>query len=363
MDTISAGNDFLVVIARMGWEARNAALLMAALIVPLVAVYGVLKFYFGQEGSGGINLNKYLFYNIFMLMVLNFYPYIVDTTGSFTNILVNTFDEVNTVEMFDKISKSKEALYGFQKMGRLSDIADEIAKADEAHEQGKIGWIEKQWMLAKSAVKGAWYGSPVTTPYGTAISGQDLLNSLDSGSAMLEVGFVKSVRIIVEMIRNVILGFLIIVGPFAILFDFIPAWRGQFQHWFKIFVAVLVWALVFNILDNLFVAYNEQRAANAAFAFIDSAKDINKSFQEMYDANGGEGGFINFIFALMYIFVPYLTTLFAGGEVATQLFGVMMTQMNAMAAKAIGSMGMPSMGSGGKGGSPVPSIGKITDNS
>lgn len=346
MDTISASQEFLATIARMGWQARNAALAIAPILIILVAVFGVVKFYFGQESEGKINLNKYVYYNIFMLMFIVYYGNVVDITGSFTRILTDVFPRGNTVEMFQKVSDAKTGLYSMQKLGQIQSYSQNI---DNIEQDTTKSWAGKQWSKLKVQAEDYFVQTPLNS---------DIFNFTDWFSSFLEVGFIRLIRALLEVSRNVMLSFLIIVGPFALMFEFVPFMRGIAQHWFKIFIAVSLWLLTLNILDAIYVNFATSRLQEAVGTFNEAIKN-KEVFNDIYTAEGGEAGIINVVIAICYIFVPYLTTLYAGGQAAQQLFGAMMTMAQFAAVKAAsGLMGGVGGGAGAGAGSV---IGKLSD--
>lgn len=344
MDTINNSIDFLRAIAGMAWQSRNAALQFAPLIILLVATFGVLKFYFSQEKEGKIDLNKYVFYNIIMLLVLVNYAYLIDTVGSVTRIFVSTFESQDTIEMFEKATRSNEDLNTIKSFGTFTDGAKMV---DRATANG--GVFESDSEMSWTSKVSLWFqGQWQTAMYNPFNGAAAQVEAFGGGlTTLMEVSFLRIVRLLIENIRNVLLGFLVIIGPFAILFEMVPMWRGQFAHWFKIYIAVTCWALTLTILDNLYINYNEERVKYV----VDSMKvasEEGKYFKDVYDSNMGEGGFVNLLFVIMYIMTPYLTTLYAGGQVAQQLFGAMMSKVIWVGAKAVSAI--PSVALGGKGG-------------
>ncbi len=344
MDTISAGLQYLETIARMGWQSRNAALAIAPVLIILVAIFGVVKFYFGQESEGKINLNKYVFYNLFMLMLLIYYPYVIDITGSFTRILTDTFQRTSTDDMFEKVSTAKKELY-------LYEIAGNKQSFNQKFENIKNDTTASFWGKLGRRAELAWNHD--NNKYN-----QDL-NLVDYLASMLEVSFIRLVRCILEVTRNIMLSFLIIVGPFALMFEFIPFMRGIAQHWFKIYLATCLWLLTLNILDLMYIGYAEGLAGYAKDTY-ETAVNNKDIFEQMYRFEGGEAGILNLVIAICYIFVPFLTTLYAGGQAAQQIFGAMMSFAQMAVLKTAGAvMGGAKGISMGGGTSSV--IGKVSD--
>jgi TM2 domain-containing membrane protein YozV len=357
MDTIGGSAEFLALIARMGFTAKNACLSIIPVFIVITGIFGVVKFYFGQEENGKININKYIVYNIFMLILLMNYEYIIDTTGSVTRILTeNIFPRENSSDMFETVSDSKIKYYMSQRGGRmLNNYADyiNVAKSDDSN------WVQKSWAYLKMNFK-------ETTD--EALS-EKVVTPLQWTKSMMEVSFVRLVRSMLELSRMLMLGFLIIVGPFALLFETIPLFRGIASHWYKLLFAVSLWLLTLNILDALYIGFSESLVQSVQNEIVRNVDILEReayaramgydhimnptgkfTYAEYVDPHSGQGlhlGLLNIAMAILYMFVPYLTTIYAGGQVAQQLFGAMMSMAQMVMVNTLGSVrgvGMPSGG-------------------
>ncbi len=353
MDTINASREFLEMVARMGWQSRNIALQIAPLLIIIVAVFGVVKFYFGQEQENKINLNKYLYYNIFMVILLNYYPHVIDITGSFTGILTSAFPRQDTDKMFSEVSKAKIKMYQAQKDGVVRDGDKLSSGMEESLKKSGMNWIQRKAFMYNNNM--TWIqrrSSELITEGGGSI--------LDYIKSLLEVSFIRLIRALLEISRNITMSFLIIVGPFALMFEMVPFMRGIATHWYKIFIAASLWLLTLNILDAMYIGFAQARMEEAVGA-LNTAVTKDLYFNAVYNADGGEAGFLNIVMAICYIFVPYFTTMYAGGQAAQQLFGGVMSMAQFAAVNTASTMMGKVGGSGGIGSGVSSVIGKTTD--
>lgn len=353
MDTINAPLPFLEMIANMAWQSRNAALSIAPLFILLVAIFGVVKFYIGQSGDK-IDLNKYLFYNIFMLFILLNYAWVIDTTGSLTRIITDVFPRQDTEEMFKTVSDAKIATDDYSTRGVMLDAMEPYyEEIEEAEEKGGItGWFEKTYLQVERRFFVGYK------------SGMDNLSG-DVGwlAQLLEMSFVRLVRALLELSRKVLMGFLIIVGPFALIFDMIPFMRGIGSHWYKYFIAISLWLLTLNVLDAMYIGFAKSNELQTAEALYNT--DMSQHRESGYESfisqmdGRGENGFLNLAMAIMYIMVPVLTTIYVGsGSGGEKLFGALWSGAMWAASKA----GVGALGGGKGGGTPGGIIkGTVTD--
>lgn len=355
MDTIDAPLPFLEMIAKMAWQSRNAALSIAPLIIILVATFGVVKFYLGQSGDK-IDLNKYLFYNIFMLFILINYAYVIDTTGSLTRIITGVFPRNESREMFKRVSDSKIAMNDYTKQGAQLDDMKRYDLMIEAAEKGGgiTGWFQSAYFKAKKRIDAGSIGGE-----------EEAYGWLDWLFQMMEVSFIRIIRALLELSRTVLMGFLIIVGPFALMFDMTPLMRGIASHWYKFFIAISLWLLTLNVLDAMYIGFAESLEMKAAVALDNSMMSEYRDtgyeyFSSQMEGLGGENGFLNLAMAIMYIMVPVLTTIYVGsGSGSEKLFGALWSGAMWAATKAGSSVRLGSLGGSGSGSNIK---GKVSDN-
>jgi uncharacterized membrane protein len=283
METISQPIAFLLRVAELAFDVKDIVKLFMLFMLPAVATWGVIKYFFGQT-EGKLDLNKYVFYPLIMVFLLSQYSYMIDITSK----LVVIFDDA----MGDNWEKYQVML---DKAMHLEDEKTFGQMADEASQKA-----------------GTYSGSGSQYNSGSAMFqwvGQGISKGWSSITKSFKVSYMYGARSILELVRDFVLSFLIIVGPLAILIDIVPIFRGVFKHWFKQYIAVLMWIVSIDILDSFVLAVDE--------------------------LNDGFTIFHNIVFILMYIMVPYLTSLYIG----TQAAGIFMSKAvgvgTAMLAKGV----------------------------
>ena len=162
------------------------------------------------------------------------------------------------------------------------------------------------------------------------------------------------VREIMTFIQQFILGFLYVSGPIAMTLSVIPAFGQLAMKWLQNFIAVQMWGLTFVLLDTMYGFFAAtQQVAGGLFA-SGPAQSVNDSKFMLMSA----------AFVLLYIMVPYLSSLFIGSSAAQGFAGHMAGMAMGAATFAAGvaapgggglasSIGraMGSSGGGGGGGS------------
>jgi hypothetical protein len=172
-------------------------------------------------------------------------------------------------------------------------------------------------------------------------------------------------RLIIKKSRDVILGFMIIVGPISILLSMTPVFRDVFKKWFRIYVGIMLWLVTINLIDAMvYRYYDEATKFGLRYQYQDPDGDIRYgstdewnpsklddetvvgiSFINGLDQYGMESGFINFVFAMMYMMVPLLTSFFCGEKMAGGFLSHMIDQSVGKAMK-VGEMAVGAMSGG-----------------
>ncbi len=188
----------------------------------------------------------------------------------------------------------------------------------------------------------------------------DLWNPLRFLGKLFESGWVSLCRLIVENVRGVILGFLVIAGPLALLFSITPIHREMLNKWYKMYVAVLLWAVTINILDALLISYAQTSVGvNTSLIYLnDKSPEAQAAYMAAAEISydyGTQAGFVNFTFGLMYLCVPLLTAFFIGDRMAGGLLSFVMMKsidygMKAISGAVSGGKSMIGSSSGGGGG-------------
>lgn len=99
--------------------------------------------------------------------------------------------------------------------------------------------------------------------------------------------------------KNIVYAYMLIVGPIPLVLSLIPGFQGMAAHWMKNFIVVCYWNVTIGLLDALMQALNVQILADIAFG----------GDEEMTI------GLLTAFSAIMYFFVPYLSSLAIGQTV------------------------------------------------
>jgi hypothetical protein len=338
METITAPVQFLEAMGDIALEARLMVLNLMPFLVILIFFWGYVSFLFGLDKK--INLNKYVFTPLFLFLMLRFYPTVIDVTGQAYAIIINTFDKpeykdfhleyLGVKEELDEYKNTaEEALdnYLTQLRGRRTEIehGDRRLILDEKTRQAHEAVRQE---LTKDINKALDMKSGVI---GSALSSLWDFFSLPT---------IRIIRYVIDVVRNVFLCLLVIFGCFAIFFECIPVFKGILNKWFKFYTAVTFWALTVCVLDGMFLAFAEAGVSSAKY-FYENANVLG-TLQEKFLRNGalitrtdpsttvtdfaikwyGYGGSegintaISIVMVISYCMVPFITSLYIGGESA-----------------------------------------------
>ena len=124
------------------------------------------------------------------------------------------------------------------------------------------------------------------------------------------------IRKIMTFIQQFILGFLYVCGPIAMTLSVVPCFGQLAMKWLQNFLAVQMWGLTFVLLDTLYKFYAESaRAPGGLFGNI-----VNGPQQSVDDQMFM---LTSVAFVLLYVMVPYLTSMFIGSSAAQGFIGSM----------------------------------------
>jgi hypothetical protein len=346
METMTTFQSFLSTVAGLAIDVKNLSIKFAVLFAIITAVYGVIKYFFGFEDSAKIDFKKYVWTPLIFIFLLANYSYIIDVTGSIASILINNTPGANTEkELFVTSMNTFE-----KRQDNERDLARIEMGVDMANASKNKNFVGFAW----AALKGTFKEKT-----------SEFLGPLRFIGGMFGTGWIKTCRIIIEQARNVILGFLVITGSLSLLFSITPVFRDVFKKWFRMYIAVLLWAVTLNILDVMVLRYSDDSTKNnMSIVYKDVNNEITKDLtvegkfmvlgSEEISNFGTEAGFIHFIFGLMYLSVPLLTAFFIGDKMAGGMLSFIMMKTVDTATKAVGgaagaATGVP-MGGGSIGG-------------
>lgn len=142
----------------------------------------------------------------------------------------------------------------------------------------------------------------------------------------IKEGLLLITRYLIDLIRQVLLGFLYVVGPISLMLSTIPGFSGLAMKWFQSYLSVQFWSVTLAILDAL-------------------ANVIAKSYELAPAALTSDVALIavNIVIVIMYFMVPYLTS-FMMGQAASGQFLSKVVGMAASGAKMAGSMASGGVG-------------------
>lgn len=329
METMTNYPSFLITASDTALAMQEMCMKYAALLMFITVVYGLARYFFGFEQNNRPELHKYFFTPLIMLVLLANYPYVVDIPSKLVGSMVRNSPGAGK-DMLKEMMKARVARYEDRIDEAYATGAKNIDKAAAESKDGKVGWFKEMKEI-------------IVVEFKKLASWQEMLFSGITG--FLQWGFVKVTRLIIEQIRNVLLGFLIAVGPVAILLSILPIWRNMLQHWFQIFVSVMLWALTLNILDHFVINYSTNMGQ-----FKQVLEDGTTEYGNGIHNWGAESGFVNVVFAFFYLAVPMLTSFYSGKQLAggflTMMTNKVMGAMVGGAKMLVGAMGKMKGGGG-----------------
>ncbi|GAA4509450.1 hypothetical protein GCM10023172_42970 [Hymenobacter ginsengisoli] len=164
----------------------------------------------------------------------------------------------------------------------------------------------------------------------TSFSLTNILMQLVTGEVVLLI------RQIMQFIQQFILGFLFVCGPISLCLSVVPAFGQLAIKWLQNFIAVQLWGLSFALLDLLYTFYT---ASSTTFGGVFSAPVAAESDTRQL--------IVSVAFIMLYLMVPYLTSLFIGSSAAQGFVGSMVGMAASAAAAGAGvSAGMAGGGHG-----------------
>lgn len=311
MDTINIGAyGFLESVAGMTIEVKMVCVKFAVLFAVIAASYGVIKFLFGFEDGNKIDFRKYVWTPLITIILLVNYAYLIDVTDSLGGLIIKSVPSANDKSPFVEIMNSANKRSGIIAAEYVAKHEENLAD-DQKSSLKKIG----DGILNQMKIRGEIIGAPLR-----------YIGKLFSGS------LISFCRIIINNARGVILAVLVITGPLAILVSIIPLFREMLAKWYKAYLGVMMWAVTINLLDALIIAFAQNSVGVDINDIYMLPADSEQHIQAMQAANqitgdfGAQAGFINFIFALMYLSVPLLTSLWMGDRMLMGFMSNIMTK-------------------------------------
>ena len=154
----------------------------------------------------------------------------------------------------------------------------------------------------------------------TSFSLTNILLQLITGEVVLLI------RQIMQFIQQFILGFLFVCGPISICLSVVPAFGQLAMKWLQNFLAVQLWGLSFALLDLLYTFYT---ASNSTFGGV-FGTSITASETDTKQL------IVSVAFIMLYLMVPYLTSLIIGSSAAQGFVGSVVGMAASAAAAGAG---------------------------
>lgn len=154
---------------------------------------------------------------------------------------------------------------------------------------------------------------------------------------MLVEGLFFVIKLVIDKIQEAILSFVMATGVIALMFSYFPGFDKSFDKWMGYFIAVQLWSLTLVILKIFYDAsiISEINRLESALA-AGSIRDFRGfSYMINYIANC-------ITYVLMFIMVPFLTTIFmekgSGAEFLTKMVGLATAGTSVVASAGKGMM-------------------------
>ncbi|QKG59057.1 hypothetical protein GKZ68_20460 (plasmid) [Hymenobacter sp. BRD128] len=122
---------------------------------------------------------------------------------------------------------------------------------------------------------------------------------------------IELVRLVFLFVRQFVLGFIIMAGPFAMSLGIIPAFSQLFKHWLQNYFSVLLWGVTFSMLDMLYSYWSQSQNLGSGGSVGAAVTEAIGVQQLVYTVS----------FLVLYCMVPYLTSLVIGGSATQGFFG------------------------------------------
>jgi len=145
---------------------------------------------------------------------------------------------------------------------------------------------------------------------------------------------VGMIKLVIGFLRAIVIAFLAVVGPLAVVLDLLPLFRGTALKWFKGIVIVALWGVTLKILDGFLFTYISDYNGGSSWTFW---------FGEEIGTDSGLSFFLTSVcFIVMYLLVPFLTSLYIGSSMVSGMAGKMFSIATLGTAMAVKGTAMAS---------------------
>jgi len=276
------------VIGSMAISTKMLALKFSYIIVVVVGTLGVVRFYMGLDST--LQLKKYVLIPLLIVVTIRYYPVVIDYSGYVTSKFIGHMGGNTSFETLN------QRFATIQKLMAPKDVEEEDADDDED------GWLTDIGEAIMGAIATLW---------------DWFIYFFESLGRTIQTMLIWVVRMVIEKIRNLVLGFLIITGPIALMLELVPAFRGVFLEWFKNYLNVIFWAATLAVLDNIIYSYALAHAKMVASAAVEHTGQAEGVME-------WGGRFVNnLVIVMMYLLTPTLTTFYIGNSASSGIMSRM----------------------------------------
>jgi hypothetical protein len=343
METLTSPPLFLEMMGNLALDIRLFVMKLMPLIVVLVFIWGYLTFLFGMSNAK-LDLKKYMFTPLFLLLLVSYYPLFIDITGGLYGTVIRAFDRSESKDFIIEYMGVQKELESYEATARY-----QLSHTPEAYKKQKNELLRDQQEAIDDPALYAAYEQAIQEINRNLAKVGQLKSNVATGFLkdiwdFFKLPVVRIVRCIIDLVRNVFVSLLVIFGCFAIFFESIPIFKGILGKWFKFYTATTFWALTVSILDSIFLAFSKAGVASGKYFFENAQKiaavNINANalmsgstyggtqsptpimkditdFGIMWYSYGGSEGLnlaVSVVLVLCYCLVPYITSLYIGGE-------------------------------------------------
>lgn len=256
MNNISMNPSFLIAVEEMASVVLYPCMLIVPTLVLMTLLVSLVKGFTAREG---VSVNYGPVARGFILLGLLFFYQ----------------------ELLEIISGTIGAFAGFlNQPANIYAELDQLAGGNsETGLEGLAGYVEE------------------TVQFFNSFNLLSLLQSFTLG------GIASIARKLIELLRQTLLGLLYITGPIAISLSVLPVFGQLVQKWFQNYLSVQCWSISLIILDNIVVLY--RNLTQHRLGLMDGLS-VSEAAEKL------DMILITFIIGLLYLMVPYLTSLFVG---------------------------------------------------
>lgn len=250
-------------IAPLGYQLIGGMVFAAKVAVPLILIALLIQSYVkGVIFGEGTKIDyRPIIRGIFLMFVIAFYVEISGVISAFISAFINL------------IPRRPDVL----------EVMQEMAEATMSSSQDPDP-------------SDGWYDNISATL-------REMLSITAAFASIVREGLLYLVRSGMSLVRSMLLVFLYLTGPVALVFCMIPGFQSSGLAWLKGFVGVQFWELTLRLLDHMVYSYHLYAAAN--LDLTDSGYILG----------------VNLVAVIMYLISPSITSYFISAGSAGGFLG------------------------------------------